>query len=319
MSTSELFSGRITSFQRAQAFGLITLDDGTVVKFDAGICTMVPEEGAAVRLRVGPAKWGGGLKALFVEPAGTPGAPPTPRARSFDELLAAVQAEHLAAGLTEQLAGELAARRPSGRRGAGAVLELLDAYWSGDPARARSDGYLRRAPGLPAEGDDVLGELAALLPGARLPRQLRWAGRGAAIPIEQGEITTAPYGKLDAAELLGALDALDDAAFSGAESAAFSGAEGAALGGVPFGGPAAPAAPALVVRDPDGRERELPIASLDDVIEVANAALRRAGDGRRVYRLETGGEWHAYLALASDRALRLASALPFGPAPADVP
>ena len=64
----DLLCGRVTSFRREQGFGVITLDDGRDVKFDASNCTMIPEEGAAVRLRVGPAKWGGGVKALHVEP-----------------------------------------------------------------------------------------------------------------------------------------------------------------------------------------------------------------------------------------------------------
>ena len=67
----ELLNGRVTSFRREQGFGVITLDDGRDVKFDASACTMVPEEGAIVRLRVGPARWGGGFKALHVEPRGS--------------------------------------------------------------------------------------------------------------------------------------------------------------------------------------------------------------------------------------------------------
>src|ERR1041384_4844982 len=66
----DLLCGRVTSFRREQGFGVITLDDGRDVPFDASHCTMVPEEGAAVRLRVGPARWGGGIKALDVEPRG---------------------------------------------------------------------------------------------------------------------------------------------------------------------------------------------------------------------------------------------------------
>src|SRR5882762_5301985 len=65
----DLLHGRVTSFRREQGFGVITLDDGRDVKFDSSACTMVPEEGDVVRLRVGPAKWGGGFKALHVEPA----------------------------------------------------------------------------------------------------------------------------------------------------------------------------------------------------------------------------------------------------------
>jgi len=348
MTTTELLSGRITSFQREQAFGLITLDDGTQVKFDAGICTMVPEEGAAVRLRVGPAKWGGGLKALFVEPAGNaimPAAPPPP---SLEDQLAAVQREHLVAGLSENVVSEIVAQRFGGAPAAGTILELLDTYWSGDPVRARSDGYLRRgAGGLPEVGDDVLAELAELLPGAKLPRQVRWEGRGAgagadaeAAPREQSEGSTVPYGKLDASELLGALDtdgalsaldgldaakalgalnALDAVGASGAdEAAAGLPAEAAADDPVAAAATSGAGPATLVVADPDGRERSLTIASLDDVIELANAALRRGGDGRRVYKLKSGTGWQAYLALASDRAHRLARALPFATPPADV-
>jgi hypothetical protein len=67
----DLLGGRVTAFRREQGFGVITLDDGREVKFDASACTMVPEEGAVVRLRVGPARWGGGIKALHVEPRGS--------------------------------------------------------------------------------------------------------------------------------------------------------------------------------------------------------------------------------------------------------
>jgi hypothetical protein len=35
--------------------------------FDAAQCTVVPKQGDAVRLRVGPARWAGRLKALHVE------------------------------------------------------------------------------------------------------------------------------------------------------------------------------------------------------------------------------------------------------------
>jgi cold shock CspA family protein len=77
---NELCSGRVTAFRREQGFGMIRLDDGRDVKFDASACVMVPEEGAAVQLRIGPARWGGGFKALHVEPRGyatlrTPSAP----------------------------------------------------------------------------------------------------------------------------------------------------------------------------------------------------------------------------------------------------
>jgi hypothetical protein len=291
MTTTDLVSGRITSFRREQGFGLITLDDGTQVKFDAGICTMVPEEGAQVRLRTGPAKWGGGLKALYVEAAEGPAIVPAPAGpRSLEDQLAAVQREHLVAGLSESILDEIVAQRFGGKPETGTLLELLDAYYTADPERAKSDGYLRRGAGLPHQSGDVLAELAELLPNVKLPRQVRWTPPGGAVPAPRNEadIETRPYEKAD-----------DPAA---AEP-----------------GDASGAATALVVADPDGRERSIDITSLDDVIELANAALRRAGDGRRVYKLETRGGWHAYLALASDRAMRLASTLPFAAAPTDVP
>ncbi len=284
--TTDLVSGRITSFRREQGFGMITLDDGTQVKFDSGICTMVPEEGAMVRLRTGPAKWGGGLKALYVELADAPAVREAARPQTLEDLLAAVQREHLVSGLTESIMDEIVAQRFGGQPEAGTILELLDAYYTGDPDRAKSDGYLRRDVGLPAETDDVLAELAALLPNAKLPRQVGWSGRvRGTVPREESEVETVPYEKADGADAPGE--------------------------------PAPP--PKLVVSDQDGRERSIDAAALDDVIELANAALRRAGDGRRVYKLETGGAWQAYLALASDRALRLAGTLPFAPPPADVP
>jgi cold shock CspA family protein len=91
----DLLGGRVTSFRREQGFGVITLDDGRDVKFDASACTMVPEEGAIVRLRVGPARWGGGIKALHVEPRGSstllvPAPPP-----KLADHLAALQRGHM--------------------------------------------------------------------------------------------------------------------------------------------------------------------------------------------------------------------------------
>ena len=89
----DLWSGHVTSFRREQGFGVITLDDGRDVKFDASACTMVPEEGAEVRLRVAPARWGGGFKALHVEPRGSALVSSIVRSRSAPAALA----EHLAA------------------------------------------------------------------------------------------------------------------------------------------------------------------------------------------------------------------------------
>lgn len=86
----DLLGGRVTSFRREQGFGVITLDDGRDVKFDASACTMVPEEGAVVRLRVGPARWGGGIKALHVEEPRGPSAmlAPTPPPKLAEHLAA---------------------------------------------------------------------------------------------------------------------------------------------------------------------------------------------------------------------------------------
>jgi hypothetical protein len=308
MTTTDLVPGRITSFRREQGFGVITLDDGTPVKFDSGICTMLPEEGAPVLLRTAPAKWGGGLKALHVEPAAAPGIVLAPPKRSLEDQLAVVQGEHLVSALTESILNELVAARFGGRPEAGTLVELLDAYYTGDPARARSDGYVRRAAGA-ADPDGLLAELAAILPNAKLPEQVRWTVRAPdAAPVAALELATVPYEKADDLDIEAALDkAVPEAVSPVAAAAALSSPTSAA----PLG--------TLVVRDPDGRERSVEITSFDHAIELANAALRRAGDGHRVYRLDTGGGWHAYLALASDRALRLAAALPFSPAPDDIP
>lgn len=165
----ELYSGRVTSFRREQGFGVITLDDGRDVKFDASDCTMVPEEGAAVRLRIGPARWGGGIKALHVEPRGSstlfvPVAP-----ASLDEQIAALQREHLIGALSEQVLAEILAARFGGRASDASVLDVLDVYYTADAARARNDGYVRLVAPLPA-ASDALAAFAAVLPGAALPR-----------------------------------------------------------------------------------------------------------------------------------------------------
>jgi hypothetical protein len=203
--------------------------------------------------------------------------------------------------LTESIMDEIVAARFGGKPETGTLLELLDAYYTGDPARARSDGYVRRAAG-PADPDGLLAELTELLPNVKLPEQVRWTVRAPdAAPSLAQELATVPYEKADDLDIEAALQmpmAVADAA-------------PALVPGAPLG--------TLVVRDPDGRERSVEITSFDHAIELANAALRRAGDGHRVYRLDTGGGWHAYLALESDRALRLATALPFSPAPDDIP
>ena len=165
----DLLNGRVTSFRREQGFGVITLDDGRDVKFDASACTMVPEEGAAVRLRIGPARWGGGFKALHVEARGSstllvPAQPPT-----LDEQIAALQGEHLVGSLTEHVMAQLDADVFGGRIAEAPLIDVLDAFYTADAARARDDGYLRFAPPLP-DAAETVDAIAAVLPGLTLPR-----------------------------------------------------------------------------------------------------------------------------------------------------
>jgi cold shock CspA family protein len=218
----DLLSGRVTSFRREQGFGVITLDDGRDVKFDASDCTMVPEEGAAVRLRIGPARWGGGIKALQVEPRGSstlfvPASPPT-----LDEQIAALQRDHLVGSLSEHVMARLSADVFGGQIGDAALIDVLDAFYATDPARARQDGYLRFAE--PPAADD-LAAIAVALAGIPLPR--------ATGPLSAG-----------------------------------------------------------------------------DLLAMVNRALEAAHDPRRLYPLETGGGWRAYIVLHGDRARRLAKILP---------
>lgn len=168
----DLLFGRVTSFRREQGFGVITLDDGRDVKFDASDCTMIPEEGAAVRLRVGPARWGGGIKALHVEPRGSstlfvPAHEPT-----LDERIAALQREHLVAALSEHAMTRLVAEAFEGTLRSASLLDVLDAFYLRNRASARSDGYFRHNRRFHDTSDDVLAELAALIPGGAVPRQI---------------------------------------------------------------------------------------------------------------------------------------------------
>ena len=158
----DLLSGRVTSFRREQGFGVITLDDGRDVKFDASDCTMVPEEGAAVRLRIGPARWGGGIKALHVEPRGSSTlfvqSPLT-----LDEQLAALQSEHLLSALSEHTMAQLATTMFGGRIHDAALIDVLDAFYAADAVRARNDGYVRFVQSRPtaAEAHAALAEVLA--------------------------------------------------------------------------------------------------------------------------------------------------------------
>lgn len=167
-----LLVGRVTRFRKEQGFGVITLEDGRDVKFDVATCTMVPEEGDAVRLRIGPARWGGGFKALHVEPALSV-APAPKAAMTLDQQIAILQGEHLVSGLSEQVMAELVAERFDHRLADATLIGILDGYYASED-RAIADGYLRHDHRFGQETHDVLAELAARVPGARLPRQLRW-------------------------------------------------------------------------------------------------------------------------------------------------
>jgi cold shock CspA family protein len=266
----DLLSGRVTSFRREQGFGVITLDDGRDVKFDASNCTMIPEEGAAVRLRVGPARWGGGEKALHVEPRGSstllvPVEPP-----SLDQQIATLQCEHLVGALSEHVMAELIASKFAGRAEDATLLGVIDAYYSREPARARNDGYLRSERPFCRASGDILARISSLLPGAAVPRELSWTPKLA--PDEQRAV---PLDSRPRYEAIGTLH----------------------------------------VQLPDGRERHLEVESLDDIVLMVNAGLRADGDPRRMYPLDTEGDWHAYLVLTTDRAQRLASVLPLAVAP----
>jgi cold shock CspA family protein len=164
----DMLSGRVTSFRREQGFGVITLDDGRDVKFDASNCTMVPEEGAVVRLRIGPARWGGGIMALLVEPRGSstlrvPASPPT-----LDDQIAALQREHLVGGLSEHVMARLSDHLFGGRIRNASLLDVLDAFYATDSSRGRHDGYLRFMPPLPSVGDALAAFATAI--GMALPR-----------------------------------------------------------------------------------------------------------------------------------------------------
>jgi cold shock CspA family protein len=164
----DLLNGRVTAFRREQGFGVITLDDGRDVKFDASDCKYVPEEGAVVRLRIGPARWGGGMKALHVEPRGSsmlpvPSSPPT-----LDEQIAALQREHLVGALSEHVMTRLSEHVFGGRISNASLLDVLDAFYASDSSRGRHDGYLRFMPPLPTVGDALAVFATAI--GMALPR-----------------------------------------------------------------------------------------------------------------------------------------------------
>jgi len=164
----DLLSGRVTSFRREQGFGVITLDDSRDVKFDASACTMVPREGDAVRLRIAPARWGGGFKALHVEPAPSTvfAAAPAPQAPVLDQQIAALQSEHLVGSLSEHAMAELVATAFAGSIGDASLIDVLDAFYAADPAAAQHDGYLRFDASRPAAA--ALAAVTARLSGVGL-------------------------------------------------------------------------------------------------------------------------------------------------------
>src|SRR4051812_42876894 len=131
----DLLAGRVTSFRREQGFGVITLDDGRDVKFDASCCTMVPEEGAAVQLRVGPARWGGGFKALHVEPRGSSILFVASGPLTLDQQIAMLQGEHLVGALSEQVMEQLVAEVFRGQIGDATLIDVIDAFYVQDRAR----------------------------------------------------------------------------------------------------------------------------------------------------------------------------------------
>ena len=177
----DLLSGRVTSFRREQGFGVITLDDGRDIKFDASACTMVPEEGAAVQLRIGPARWGGGFKALHVEPRGSstlfvPAAPP-----SLDQQIAALQREHLAGALSEHVMAQLVTEVFGGQLGDASLIDVIDAFYARDSGRARTDGYVRFSRPLQQPLADVFAAFAQIC-GPAAPRAMSWVTRADGAP-----------------------------------------------------------------------------------------------------------------------------------------
>jgi cold shock CspA family protein len=210
----DLLSGRVTSFKREQGFGVITLDDGRAVKFDASACTMVPEEGAAVMLRVGPARWGGGFKALHVEePRGSSILFPAAGAPTLDQQIATLQGEHLVGALSEHVMAQLVTDVFGGELGDATLIDVIDAFYVQDRARARHDGYLRHVRPFHHSSADILAEIAALVPDAALPRQLSWTQRTTTERGPSEIIGTLHAGLPDGSERAVDVGSLDDIVF----------------------------------------------------------------------------------------------------------
>jgi hypothetical protein len=121
-----------------------------------------------VRLRIGPARWGGGMKALHVEPRGSSTLVVPARPPALDEQIAALQREHLVGALSELVMARLSNHVFGGRIGNASLLDVLDAFYATDSSRGRHDGYLRFMPPLPAVGDALAAFATAI--GMALPR-----------------------------------------------------------------------------------------------------------------------------------------------------
>lgn len=252
--TTDFVLGRIKSFKREQGFGTITLDDGNELPFDVTVCDLAPEENARVRVQVGESRWGGKAKAMLVklaEDVATNGSE-----LALEQQISLVQANRLATDLTEEVWLKIL-EELGGDPATIGLLDVLDHYYTGEPARALSDGYLRHDWRFGQETDDVLAEIAALLPGAPVPRQLGWTER---------DTTELGYHERIAT---------------------------------------------LQLARTDGGECTLDVRSLEDIIDFVNARLDDASWPKKLYSLDTQGDWHAYLALTHAAAQQLAKLLPF--------
>ena len=188
--TSDLVAGYISKFTREQGFGTITLEDGRALPFDASICAMKPEEGDQVHVRVGKARWGGGEKAVHVQPLAAGSGPVTAaRELTLDQRIGELQAAHLLAGLTESVQHQLVADRFGGDVTKATLLAIVDAYYEADSARAHHDGYVRHDARDGAVIAPVLAELAARLPDVRLPDSI--ASRTELVPVVNATLAAA--------------------------------------------------------------------------------------------------------------------------------
>jgi len=126
---------------------------------------------------VGPAKWGGGEKALHVEPRGSSTHPVPAEPATLDQQIAALQSEHLVGALSEHVMAQLIASQFSGHARDATLIRVIDAYYARDPVRARHDGYLRSERPFRRASGDILAKISSLLPGAPVPRELSWTPR----------------------------------------------------------------------------------------------------------------------------------------------